>query len=80
MHKSRGIFARVLIDIDMLSALSNQILVERPNFAFIAYIEFENFPPFCSSCKMIRHDISKYRQHPHNLNNIAKPPTIVFQT
>jgi len=41
MNKSRGFFASVLIDIDILFALSNQILVERSGFAFIADIEFE---------------------------------------
>ena len=49
----------MLVDIDMLSILPNQILVERFGFAFIADIEFEKLPPFCSSCKMIGHDISK---------------------
>jgi len=63
---------------DMLSALPNQILVEIPSFAFIANIEFEKLPPFCFSCKMIEHDISKCRRHPDNLN-ITKPPTILFK-
>jgi len=56
MNKSRSLFARVLIDIDMLSALPNQILVERLGFAFIPNIEFDKLSPFCSSCKMIGYD------------------------
>jgi len=42
----------VLVDINMLSVLPNQILVERLHFAFIVDIEFEKLPPFCSSCKI----------------------------
>jgi len=51
MNKSIGFFARVLVNIDMLSILPNQILVERPSFNFITNIEFEKLPLFCSSCK-----------------------------
>ena len=41
MRKNRGMFARVLVDIDLLSPLSDQLLVERPNFAFVAGEEYE---------------------------------------
>ena len=61
----------------MLSSLPKQILVERLDFAFIADIEFEKLPPFCSSCKMIGYYISKYRRYPNNLNNTIKLPTIL---
>jgi len=49
-------FARVGIDI--LFALSNQILMKILDFAFIANIEFDKLPPFFSSCKIIGHGIS----------------------
>jgi len=51
MNKSRGTFARVLVDIDMLSFLPNQILVERPDFSFILDIEFETSLPFAFHAK-----------------------------
>jgi len=38
MKKTRGFYARVLIDIDLLSSLPNQLLVERPSYAFIAVV------------------------------------------
>jgi len=41
----------VLVDIDMLSTLPNQILVERLSFSFIVDIEFEKFPPFVLHAK-----------------------------
>jgi len=67
MNKYRGFFARVLVDTDMLPALPNQILVQKPKFNFITHIEFDKLPPLCSSCKMIGHDISKCKRHPDNL-------------
>jgi len=61
----------------MLSLFPNQILVERYGFAFIIDIEFEKLPPFFSSCKIIRYNISKYRRHLDNLNNMTKLPTVL---
>ena len=37
MRKNRGMFARVLVDIDLLSPLPNHLLVERPDFAFCSW-------------------------------------------
>jgi len=52
MNKSKSFFfVRVLVDIDMLFALPNQILVERLSFAFIAYIEFEKLSRFSLNAK-----------------------------
>ncbi|XP_068504205.1 uncharacterized protein [Phaseolus vulgaris] len=61
MRKNRGMFARVLVDIDLLSPLSDQLLVERPDFAFVAGVEYEWLPPFCSHCKMIGHELAQCR-------------------
>jgi len=33
MNKTRGFFARVLVDLDLLAELPNQLLVEHPRFA-----------------------------------------------
>jgi len=41
MKKNTGMFARVLIDIDMLSTLPDHIWVERPDYAFVAGVEYE---------------------------------------
>ncbi|ESW30332.1 hypothetical protein PHAVU_002G144100 [Phaseolus vulgaris] len=48
MKKNRGMFARILVDIDMLSPLPDHIWVERPNYTFVAGVEYEWLPPFCS--------------------------------
>jgi len=54
-------FARVLEDIDMLSPIPDHLLVERPKFAFVAGVEYEWLPPFCSHCKMIGHELAQCR-------------------
>jgi len=41
MRKNRGMFARVLVNIDMLSPILNHLLVEHPDFAFVAGVEYE---------------------------------------
>ncbi|XP_068487128.1 uncharacterized protein [Phaseolus vulgaris] len=61
MRKNRGMFARVLMDIDLLSPLPDHLLVERPDFAFVAGVEYEWLPPFCSHCKMIGHELAQCR-------------------
>jgi len=56
MQRIWAFFAKVLVDIDILTNLPSQILVERSGFAFIVDFEYEKFPFFCSHCKMIGHD------------------------
>jgi len=46
MNKTRGVFTRVLVDLDMLVELPSQLLVEHPGFAFVAEIEYERLSPF----------------------------------
>jgi len=67
----------VLVDVDLLSALPNQIVVERLEFAFIANVEFEKVSPFCSNCKMIGHYLSNYRRLQQNANVISSGEKIV---
>jgi len=66
MRKYRGLFARVLVDIDLLSPLPDHLLVECPDFAFVADVEYEWLHPFCSHCKMIEHELAQCRMiHDH---------------
>jgi len=57
MRKNRGLFARVLVDIYLLSPLLDQLFVECSDFAFVADVEYEWLPPFFSHCKMIGHEL-----------------------
>ena len=50
-----------MVDVDLLSNLSNQIFVEKLGFVFIVDVEYEKLPIFCSNCKMIGHDLSNCR-------------------
>jgi len=61
MRKNRGMFPRVLVDVDMLSLLSNHIRVERPDYTFAAGVEYEWLPPFYSHYKMIEHELAQCR-------------------
>ena len=55
---NRGLFARVLVDIHILSPLLDHLLVECSEFSFVADVEYEWLPPFCSHCKMIGHELA----------------------
>jgi len=61
-NKSRGFFSRILVDVDLLSELSNQILVETQDLHFITNVEYEKLSLFCSNRKTIGHDLSNYRR------------------
>ena len=61
MRKHRSMFARVLVDINLLSPLHDHLLVERPNFALVADVEYEWLHPFCFHCKMIGHEVAQCR-------------------
>lgn len=65
MQKTRGFFARVLIDLDLLRKLPNQILIEKSGYAFITDIEYERLPLFCSHWRMIGHKSSATNQLNH---------------
>ena len=41
MRKNKGLFARVLMDIDLLSPLPDHLLVEHLDFVFVAGVEYE---------------------------------------
>jgi len=41
MRKNSGMFARVLVDIDMLSPLPDHIWVECPYYTFVVGVEYE---------------------------------------
>jgi len=47
MKKTIGLCAPVLVDVDLLSPLLQQLLVERTSFDFVANVEYERLSPFC---------------------------------
>ncbi|ESW33434.1 hypothetical protein PHAVU_001G068900 [Phaseolus vulgaris] len=59
MRKNRCLFARVFVDIDLLSPFPDQLLVERSDFSFVTEVEYEWLPPLCSYSKMIGHELAQ---------------------
>jgi len=61
MRNNRGLFARVLVDIYLLSPLPDELFVEGSDVAFVTDVEYEWLPPFCSHYKMIGHELAQCR-------------------
>lgn len=53
IERTFGLFARVLVDIDLSQTLRHRLLVERIVFAFYVDLEYENLPDYCTFCKTI---------------------------
>ncbi|XP_019418439.1 PREDICTED: uncharacterized protein LOC109329226 [Lupinus angustifolius] len=60
--RSFGHYALVLVEVNIREDLHEQILVEREGFAFFVGIEYENVPPYCTSCNSIGHVQSNCRR------------------
>lgn len=62
--KSRlfGIYARVLVDVDMSGKLFESVLVEREGYAFPVEIQYERKPLFYSHCKTLGHSIQQCKR------------------
>lgn len=51
-----GIFARILVDVDLVGSLPERILVKRRLMNFLVDITYEKLSLFCSKCWAIGHD------------------------
>jgi len=75
VERTFGLFARVLVDIDLSQDLRYKVLVERKDYAFFVDFEYENLPDFCTHCNKIGHyiDICKFVNKPdHNADAEGK--------
>ena len=52
-----GLFARILVDVDLSSKLFETVMVEREGHALSINVQYEKIPPFCAQCKMMGHSI-----------------------
>jgi len=68
-----GIFARVLIDVDLSENLFESVVVEREDHALSISIQYEKHPTFCAHCKMIGHTLQTCSKL--NAHNTSKAPT-----
>lgn len=70
--RSFGHYARVLVVIDLKGDLRDKIMVEREDFTFFVYLDFEKLPLFCQSCQIIGHSDANFRYNPRkemHINN-----------
>jgi len=61
-----GLFARVLIDIDLEKERLYKVLVERKGFAMFVDLNYEQIPEFCTSCRTIGHQMNNCRKNARN--------------
>ena len=52
-----GMYARVLVVVDMSRKLFDSVLVEREGYTFPVQIQYERQPYYCSHCKFLGHTI-----------------------
>lgn len=57
-----GIYARILVDVDMSGKLFDSVLVEREGYAFSVEVKYERQPLFCSHCKILGHSIQQCKK------------------
>lgn len=72
LNRRLGIFARVLIDVDLSENLFESVVVEREEHALSIIVQYEKHPSFCSHCRMIGHTIQNCSKL--NAYNTAKAP------
>lgn len=63
LNRRLGIFARVLIDIDLCENLFESVVVESEERALSIIVQYETHPSFCSHCRMIGHTIQNCSKH-----------------
>jgi len=56
-NKRFGLFARILIDVDMAEQLFESVIVEREGHAMTIMVQYEKRPLFCAHCKNIGHSV-----------------------
>jgi len=53
-----GLYARILVDLDLSKYFFYEVMVEREGFVFPIAIEYERLPDFCTHCKSIGHNVN----------------------
>jgi hypothetical protein len=52
-----GLFARVLVDVDLFQTMFDSVIVEREGHALSIQVHYEKKPLFCANCKMLGHNL-----------------------
>jgi hypothetical protein len=82
-----GIFAIILIDVDLSEKMFDSVVVETDDHALSILVQYEKHPLYCAHCKMLGHSIQTCSKlnisnksngvvplnpKPHSVNNIAR--------
>lgn len=59
---NNGIYAMVLVDLDLSKMLLEHILVKRKGLSFFVYVSYEKLPALCFNCGCIRHNLRECRR------------------
>jgi len=71
-----GIFARVLVNVDMSSILFDSVVVESEGLALPIVVQYERQPLFCVQCNMLGHSTQNcWKLHKDYPNKIVKKTT-----
>jgi len=57
LNRRFGLYARVLVDVDLSEQFFEAVIVEREGHALSVTVQYEKQPSFCTHCKMLGHDI-----------------------
>lgn len=76
LQRRSGLYCRVLLDVDLLNALPDKILVQRKSAGveFFTNVVYEKLPQYCSYCGTIGHNVAICRRKPDSQRNIAGRP------
>lgn len=85
LNRRFGLYARVLVDVDLSEQLFESIIVEREGHALSVMVQYERQPSFCTHCKMSGHEVYNCQKLTLNLNEdtsktVHKAPTGQQQT
>ncbi|CAN6727000.1 unnamed protein product [Malus baccata var. baccata] len=61
-ERQYGYYARILVDVNLADDLPTSLMVERESHGFPVEVVYENLPPKCSHCGLIRHLANSCRQ------------------
>jgi len=57
LHRRLGLYARVLVDVDLFEQLFESVIVERGGHSLFVMVRCERQPSFCTHCKMLGHEV-----------------------
>lgn len=60
LNRRFGLFARVLVDVDLANKMFDSVIVEREGRALSIVVQYEKHPLYCAHCRNLGHIIHTY--------------------